>query len=426
MRRRRDVVGLDYLSSSFPWTFLIRQISYGDNRLIGKGHNSTETNEANQLTASLSGTARPRCTPLSSSRPTFKKPHIVKSTVAADKTPEIRMGELRFLHESASEAVAERDSTATGPLPGPASAESREFCAYNKTRGSLLGVEVEVADFSPASLESRLPALTPQSGIALWIVPFRGLSPTSVRVPLDLLYLDGNNAVIDVVEFFPIGRVSASSRPAASVLALPADTITDLGICPGDQLIFCPHEEMKRRLRNLSNGGAGDRGTQTSALSADQPGPAVEAPSSQAGPKEFEPAKNWLQRIFKRGPRELRKARREPTSGIVAYFFTGGGPAAHLIRDISSRGIYIFTEERWYLGTVIRVTISDRHKPAAQHSITVNAKVVRWGNDGVGLEFVLMEDNNRRSSRPELGDPVASVSRAVVKQFLERVNTTRI
>jgi hypothetical protein len=133
-----------------------------------------------------------------------------------------------------------------------------------------------------------------------------------------------------------------------------------------------------------------------------------------------------LQRLFKRGPRELRKARREPVSGMVAYFFTGGAPAAHLIRDISSTGIYIFTEERWYLGTVIRLTITDRQGSAAQHSITVNAKVVRWGNDGVGLEFVLTEDNNRRRSRSVIDDPLASVSRAMVKQFLELVKSTKL
>ena len=370
---------------------------------------------------------------------------------------ESRMGELRFLRESAIRTTVECGATAEDRSLKHASTEPRQFCAYNQTRGSLLGVEVEVADFSPASLESRLPALTSQSGIALWIVPFRGISPANIHTPLDLLYLDSKNAVLDVVEFFPIGRVSASSRPAASVLALPADTIAAIGIYPGDQLILCPPEEMKRRLRDLSNAEAGDRGTRTSPSGADppagnqpgyelhsgdpsragspsvtgdqavsSPGPSAVAHPLQTGRNEPEPTKNWLQRLFKRGPRELRKARREPVSGMVAYFFTGGAPAAHLIRDISSTGIYIFTEERWYLGTVIRLTITDRQGSAAQHSITVNAKVVRWGNDGVGLEFVLTEDNNRRRSRSVIDDPLASVSRAMVKQFLELVKSTKL
>ena len=340
------------------------------------------------------------------------------------------MGELRYLRESAIRTTVECDATAEDRLRMHASGETCVFCAYNQTRGNLLGVEVEVADFSPSSLESRLPALTPQSGMALWIVPFRGISPANIHVPLDLLYLDSDRIVLDVVEFFPIGRVSESSRPAASVLALPADSIADLGIHPGDQLILSPPEEMKRQLRALSNAEAGDRGPRASpSVTVDRaeslPVPSVVTHPLPTGRKELEPRKSWLQRLFSRGPRELRNSTREPISGIVAYFFTGGGPAAHLIRDISAHGIYIFTEERWYLGTVIRVTISDQQGPAAQHSITVNAKVVRWGNDGVGLEFVFTEGNNRRSSRSVTDEPFGSVSGAMVEQFLERVKTTK-
>ncbi len=366
------------------------------------------------------------------------------------------MGELRFLRESSIKTATECDTTGKDWSPTHAGVESRELCAYNQTRGKLLGVEVEVADFSPSSLESRLPALTPQSGIALWIVPFRGISPANIHVPLDLIYLDSDNAVLNVVEFFPIGRVSASSRPATSVLALPADTITAVGIYPGDQLILCSPEEMKRRLRELSSTHADDRATRPPPSDADpqarnaqgppfqlvdrshagspslrvgqavsSPRPSVVAGSLPTGQVESKPKGNWLQRLFKRGPRELRKARREPISGIVVYFFTGGGPAAHGIRDISAHGLYIFTEERWYLGTVIRLTITDRQEPVAQHSITVNAKVVRWGNDGVGLEFVLSDDNNRRRGRM-VDETLTSVSRAMVKQFLQRVKTAKV
>jgi hypothetical protein len=270
--------------------------------------------------------------------------------------------------------------------------------AYNLSRGRFLGVEVEVADFSAASLEARLPALTPQSGFALWIVPFRGISPANIHVPLDLLYLNRNNVVLDVVEFFPIGRVSSSSKPAASVLALPADTIASAEICLGHELLICGPEEMKRQLRNLSKPDAGK----------------TEHPT-------VSPQKNWLQRLFKRRPRELRNARREAIPGIVAYFFTGGAPAPHGIRDISTSGVYIFTEERWYLGTIVRITITDRREATAERSITVNAKVVRWGNDGAGFEFVLREGKDRRRGHVTFDDPTGNVTRGMLQQFLDRV-----
>jgi hypothetical protein len=63
---------------------------------------------------------------------------------------------------------------------------------------------------SPAST-IKIPKLAPRSGAGLWLVPFRGISATSVHVPLDLIYLDRSCTVIDVVESFPIFRVSASS-----------------------------------------------------------------------------------------------------------------------------------------------------------------------------------------------------------------------
>ncbi len=140
------------------------------------------------------------------------------------------MGELHFFGESATRRVSEAavdEGQATHSVVEPGSCS-----AYNLSRGRFLGVDVEVADFSTASLETRLPALVPQSGLALWIIPFRGLSPANIHVPLDLLYLDQNNVVLDMDEFFPIGLVSSSRKPAASVLALPADTIDSVEICP--------------------------------------------------------------------------------------------------------------------------------------------------------------------------------------------------
>jgi hypothetical protein len=72
-------------------------------------------------------------------------------------------------------------------------------------------------------------------------------------VPLDLVYLDEDCRVIDVVEFFPTFRVSPSSPPAASVLALPIHSIYSSQTQPGDQLILCAAEEITWRLEQLSS-----------------------------------------------------------------------------------------------------------------------------------------------------------------------------
>src|SRR5262249_25532655 len=54
---------------------------------------------------------------------------------------------------------------------------------------------------------------------------------------------------------------------------------------------------------------------------------------------------------------EERRAVRLPMPGLVAYFFTGGSPRPHPIKDISVTGFYMVTNERWLPGTIIRITL---------------------------------------------------------------------
>ncbi len=98
----------------------------------------------------------------------------------------------------------------------------------------------------------------------------------------------------------------------------------------------------------------------------------------------------------KRG--EIRRAVRLPMPGLVAYFFTGGSPRPHPIKDISVTGFYMCTSERWLPGTIIRVTLQmiDSSPDGGRDSVTVHSRVVRWGPDGGGFEFLLpglVEDN---------------------------------
>jgi hypothetical protein len=88
---------------------------------------------------------------------------------------------------------------------------------------------------------------------------------------------------------------------------------------------------------------------------------------------------------------EERRAPRLPMPGLVAYFFTGGSPRPHPIKDISVTGFYMQTDERWLPGTVIRVTLQmvGAQPDGARDSVTVLSRVVRWGPDGGGFEFVL-------------------------------------
>lgn len=378
-------------------------------------------------------------------------------------------------------------------LRGQPGAGGGKCCAYNRTRERFLCADVEAGDFPASALDARLSTLTPGSGTALWIVPSRVISPTSVRVPVDLVYLDRNCVVLHSVEAFPLATAPAGSATAASVLALPANTIASAGIDPGDQLILCSPEDMKLVLQQLLSEGAANQAEQSTNSSADldtagssgrvlrmvgrsrpEPSPkptsepSVEmapvelapdraltlaeidpAPATVAAP-EIEPApeaaavpataavpapltveperqkpkaaKSWLQRMLSPDPPEPRQSARESLEGLSAFFFTGGESVAHGVRDISPTGFYVFTEERWYPGTIMRMTLTDRREPTAERSITVNATVMRRGNDGVGLAFVFADGkNSRRGVASQLDGAPGCAGKAEVEQFIQRL-----
>jgi hypothetical protein len=86
---------------------------------------------------------------------------------------------------------------------------------------------------------------------------------------------------------------------------------------------------------------------------------------------------------------EHRRAGRRVIAGLVAYYWDGGRPTAHNVKDISLTGLYMFTQDRWYPGTVIQLTLQETDKTIAPSDrwIIVHAKVVRQGSDGVALLF---------------------------------------
>lgn len=379
------------------------------------------------------------------------------------------MVEIRQIRGSALRKESETDiesEQADRPYSG---LDNRRYCAYDQTRERFLSNEVEVANISKAMLEARLSALTSSSGVALWIVPLRGLSSTSFRLPVDLVYLNENYLVIDAVESFPISLVSSPIPPAASVLALPIRTIASVGIQPGDQLILCSPEEMEQRLKELqepkaetqrsphladgqSTASPADRPIQGSSGSIPQwedriqletfdenpsaggPSPAPSAPQepdsapdpaqsvSPAQPESKYPSlpKNWWQRFLAGEPPEPRKAQRQPLPGLVAYFFTGGPAVAHQIRNMSATGLYVFTQERWYLGTILRMTLTDQREQTVERSITVYAQAVRWGSDGVGLHFIL---RRKKDPIPVEADLSGLPTKEQVNEFLRHYRT---
>ena len=96
----------------------------------------------------------------------------------------------------------------------------------------------------------------------------------------------------------------------------------------------------------------------------------------------------WFARsLFK----DRRDTERHSAPQLEAYYWNGANAVPHNVRDISSTGTYIVTEERWHLGTILMVTLqsTDEYIDARPPlSISVQSKVVRSGIDGVGLTFL--------------------------------------
>jgi Flp pilus assembly protein TadG len=102
----------------------------------------------------------------------------------------------------------------------------------------------------------------------------------------------------------------------------------------------------------------------------------------------------WLKSLASREQRTVERQARPP---LLAHYWDGGIPQAHAVKDISERGVYLLTEQRWYPGTFVSLSLQrkDVIESDPDRSITVNARVVRSGTDGVGFVFITPEQSNR-------------------------------
>lgn len=116
--------------------------------------------------------------------------------------------------------------------------------------------------------------------------------------------------------------------------------------------------------------------------------------------------------------RDRRRSDRQRIPQLVAFYWDGDAPLAHGVRDISPSGLYLLTDGRWYPGTLVMLTLQKNGEILAgsQQSIAVEAKVIRSGDDGVGLAFVLPE--RRRSNKDNLMGNL--VDKKTLINFLEQ------
>jgi uncharacterized membrane protein (UPF0127 family) len=317
--------------------------------------------------------------------------------------------------------------------------EGPKYCVYNQTRESFLSLGVTVADATGGRLRGLIEKITVKADSGLWMMPYRGIPPAHGLSPIDLVYLDHEFRVIQEVESFPTSTTESWRDEAASALVLPTHTIYSSQTQPGDQLVICEADEMERRLERLSNSSATSNLQTVISSMEKQTDNDLEVRTSPSHSSAFESTmfqgsdamnnfepksgkpnslKTWLQNWLSS---DRRRAKRIPLPGLVAYYWTGSAPRAYQIADISSTGFYLLTEERWFPGTMVLMTLqrTDSGGQNLDDSIAVQSRVVRWGSDGLGLAFVLSRSVDVRDgeSLREHG-----ADKKALEKFLSRVN----
>jgi hypothetical protein len=297
--------------------------------------------------------------------------------------------------------------------------EGQKFCVYNQTRESFLSLGVTLAHPAVESLRGLIEKFAIEADSGLWMKPYRNISRAEGLSPFDLVYLDSNYRVVQEIESFPTSTVISLADEAASALVLPVHTIYSSQTQPGDQLVICVADEMERRLERLSSSFPSSPNAQ-GIVSSKEKQPDIDAGGGLAPLQtrstveetmfqgaetmnSFEPKinkssslKTWFQNWLSS---DRRRSPRQPLPGLVAYYWTGSTPRAYQIADISSTGLYILTEERWFPGTLVSMTLqrTDSNGKNLDDYITIQTRVVRWGSDGLGLAFIV--SNNSESLR---------------------------
>ena len=104
----------------------------------------------------------------------------------------------------------------------------------NRTRGTLLGTNVRLADTWWQRLRGFLLRPEPRSGEGILFTPCDAIHTLGMRFDLDVIFLDPRGDIVGVKEKLPPGKIPGRVAGARYVLELPAGTIRATGSTVGD------------------------------------------------------------------------------------------------------------------------------------------------------------------------------------------------
>ena len=116
----------------------------------------------------------------------------------------------------------------------------RRFLIRNRTRGTLVAADVQLADSPRARRVGLLKhsELAPDQG--MWIYPTQAIHTFWMRFPIDVIFLDSRKRVKRVYHRLPPFRLTRFVWGAASAVELSADAARGSRTEIGDELEFSP------------------------------------------------------------------------------------------------------------------------------------------------------------------------------------------
>jgi hypothetical protein len=217
-------------------------------------------------------------------------------------------------------------------------------------------------------LRLLMKGLGPDERDGIWLVNFQGVPIARAGTAFDLIYLDEDHRVLQTIEIAPDRDYAPFRGQPASVLILPPKTISRSKTFTGDEIAFYALEH-----------------------SAIEPEPAS---SSQRTGESGQDVRSKIAPVSERPlGGTMRRAPRIRAPQLVGYYGTAGRDVPHEIKNISVLGFYMVMDELdrlWLPGTLIRVTLQALESDGTKSydSITVSSRIVFWGSDGGGFEFV--------------------------------------
>lgn len=110
--------------------------------------------------------------------------------------------------------------------------------ALNTRNGKEIANNVVLAE----SIFDRMKGLLGRQGLeegeALWIRPCKSIHTIGMKFPIDVVFLDFDNRVIEIREKMPPNRLTKTFLKANTVLELPAGTLSLTETGSGDTVSF--------------------------------------------------------------------------------------------------------------------------------------------------------------------------------------------